>query len=200
MRKQDDELKSQPRPLTEPISEAPSEGILFILQAGIQPEAAAERYGAAWLPRHQRVFLPVLDSGEETGAWTARAVLRGQSPKYLASKLRRSGYYPAQQDRIQQDAIVVVEDLLSAYKVSMAGFDTVAAMGTAIGADILNRIDSDRKMVFGWFDDDKAGHTASSHLSRSLRLTESQYVKIKSDRDPKLHSKQQIQELLHVSK
>jgi DNA primase len=61
--------------------------------------------------------------------------------------------------------LVVVEDLLSSYKLRLAGYPTLCLLGTKLDSQALNVVQMFRtKRVVLWLDDDTAGHTAAKKL------------------------------------
>jgi len=65
--------------------------------------------------------------------------------------------------------VVVVEDLLSSYKLHSVGFTTICLMGTSFSKTTLVETGLDRtQRVVLWLDDDAAGHAGAAKLYREL--------------------------------
>jgi hypothetical protein len=61
--------------------------------------------------------------------------------------------------------LVVVEDLLSSYKLHFAGYSTLCLMGTSLNLKTVEELAIDRsERVVLWLDDDDAGHSATLKL------------------------------------
>lgn len=64
---------------------------------------------------------------------------------------------------------VIVEDLLSSYKLTQAGYTTLCLLGTKLGAVAKAKLVAEKpERVVVWLDDDMAGHTAAVDLLREL--------------------------------
>lgn len=187
MRASERELRAQGTPSTVPVQDGPVAGLVWLLRTGLRPEIASSKYKIGWSEKYQRVIVPVLNEFKETGAWTARAV-DGRSPKYIASSKR--AFWKASKG----DTLVVVEDVLSAIKIYEAGFGAMACMGTSINSLLLDQITA--PSVVGWFDNDPAGDAAWVKLRKASGLYSFDLRRVKGIKDPKLYTKQEIQELI----
>ena len=173
-----------------PIQDAPPAGLLWGLRAGLSPEVLAE-YGFGWSEAMHRVVVPVLRRGVPTGGWSARAVLLGQSPKYIAGR-GWAGSYTIQTG----PHMVLVEDVLSCIKITRAGIPAAAALGTNISPGELLELEPGLRAVTVWTDPDKAGRVAAGKLRRTFAAAGIKARVVQSERDPKLHSTQQIKDTL----
>ena len=64
---------------------------------------------------------------------------------------------------------VIVEDLLSSYKLNAAGYTTMCLLGTKLGTVAKSKIVAEKpERIVVWLDDDMAGHTAAVSLLREL--------------------------------
>ena len=64
---------------------------------------------------------------------------------------------------------VIVEDLLSSYKLNAAGYPTMCLLGTKLGNFAKAKLIAEKpERVVVWLDDDMAGHTAAVTLLREL--------------------------------
>lgn len=89
-----------------------------------------------------------------------------KKPKYLTYR----GNAKAQHIRGNPSKpLVIVEDLLSSYKLNFAGYSTLCLMGTSLSLKTLEELYVDRhNRVVLWLDDDEAGHTGTIKLFREL--------------------------------
>lgn len=123
-------------------------------------EAEADALGVQWVPSYCRLFMPA------GGTWVGRGF--GTSRRYVSYKQSNTvplfaGYPDAHQ-------LVVVEDIVSAYKVAKAGYNVLALLGTtASNFDIDAMLPYNRIVL--WFDSDVAGRKASATLSTKIFWT-----------------------------
>jgi DNA primase len=87
-----------------------------------------------------------------------------KSPKYLTYSKQRYSYLDS--THILKP-LVVVEDLLSSYKLHIAGFPTLCLLGTKMDDDAKKLLNRHEQVVL-WLDDDVAGHSAANKLFREL--------------------------------
>ena len=191
MRKASDELKGmQYRPATVSIAEGPQEAWLWCLQAGLSPEEATAQYGFGWSEKTQRVIVPIMQDMRDTGAFIARAVDKRTKPKYVASATAKGKYWYA-----GTGPTVIVEDVLSAICVHRAGYRAVSAMGTHFSPELLD-IATRTGTLVAWLDDDLAGKKAYRYLRKQIGLWGVNFYRVQSNRDPKLHSADEIRSLV----
>lgn len=153
------------------------------------------KVGAYWNAELRRVVLPYKTLyGQQS--WIARRVLMGtaEGPKYLMpSKIPRGGGAAVRVANHHTNAIVITEDLLSAYRVSWAdNTDTVALQGTSLDRDALLYIATHYSAVFVWLDPDKAGQNGATLLTRRLGRFGVPIYRVSSERDPKYLTPMQI--------
>lgn len=84
-----------------------------------------------------------------------------KKPKYLTYSKQRYSYLCGSHSN---KPLVVVEDLLSSYKLHSAGFDTLCLLGTKLDAGALKMVATQHSHVVLWLDDDVAGHAAALKL------------------------------------
>ena len=190
-RAEDAAVGSRSGPVGIPYKEAPVHALLWSLKSGLSPEVATDRYGFTYSETLDRIVVPVLNNGVDTGLWTARAA-SGQRPKYIMPKGASGGLW--YDTRPSSGEIVVVEDILSAIKISRAGYASVAVLGTSIPWE-LGRL-CDNRQVIGWFDPDKAGRQGYVKLRKALAPHGISPFRVTSERDPKLHQRHEIQSIL----
>lgn len=166
----------------------PAEVLVWLGAAGLSPEHAA-RYDIAYDPRSARVILPITTEGTAHG-FVARAVSHGKDrPKYIAS--RDAGNHCWLRGR--SSTLVVVEDILSAIRVYEAGFRAFAAMGTSFSQEALTPALVGCTRAVSWLDPDEAGRKAHGKLRKAFSLWDQPLYRVQSERDPKAHTKLEIQ-------
>lgn len=139
----------------------------------------------------QRVCIPVYD-GDALIAVVARTCLANVQPKYLTTQVP-GAFFKAGSDT-SRDALVLVEDVLSAIRISKYSA-VAAALGTSMNKKLLLYALQFKK-VLCWFDSDEAGQTARTAVSRRLRAFGIKVACITTEEDPKLHSDADIQNKL----
>jgi hypothetical protein len=87
-------------------------------------------------------------------------------PKYVTYTTQRYSYLVSHVIDITKP-LVVVEDLLSSYKLYLSGYPSLCLLGTSID-DKAKLILSRYERTLLWLDDDVAGHTAAFKLNREL--------------------------------
>lgn len=179
-----------PQPAVFDVQEWPPEARLWLYKAGLTiPEI--QTLGAYYHPPTKRVVLPVVERGGIT-FWQARCIF-GNGPKYLSMPGGREQCLPLYG---QGKAVTLTEDILSAYKISTAGHQALSLMGTSLLPVAWNWIISTKPEVNIWLDPDGAGQRAASQIRDQLALVGIPSRRIMSPRDPKLHSKAEICNLL----
>jgi hypothetical protein len=94
-----------------------------------------------------------------------------KKPKYLTvvpSGMVKS-HYMKSSDMFLGGTLVIVEDLLSAYKLHYAGYSALCLLGTKLDKGILPEIllDNHRRVVL-WLDDDVAGHEGAVKIYKEI--------------------------------
>lgn len=169
--------------------EWPSEAALWLLKAGLGwPEIA--RLGAYYHPPTNRVVLPVLD-GPDAVFWQARSI-DGRLPKYLSPPVDRSTLLPRYG---AASSIILTEDLLSAFKVGIVG-EAWCLMGTYANARLIAGLLERQAPVAIWLDPDAAGRKAAGKVLKQLSAYGIEVRVIRSERDPKLHTFDEIKECI----
>lgn len=178
-----------PAGLVEDVGEWPPAARLWLYRAGLGRDDIG-RLGAKYHPATDRVVVPVLVDGRVV-FWQARA-LDGRQPKYLAPPVDKGGIVP----RFGSGpAVTLTEDLLSAYKVGLVG-EGWCLLGTRAGPGLLALLLAARRPVNIWLDPDAAGRRAAGKLIRQLRGYGLEVRDILSRKDPKLHTRDEIKEIL----
>lgn len=182
--------------------EIPSSSRLWLLQAGID-EAARTAYGIGYSNRMERTIIPISRDGVLIGS-IARRAEGGSGPKYISNlppysifrSLDDRRTYP-QRDDLAVDCIIT-EDILSAIRVGRF-VRTVALLGTGTGDAYLGRVlaSVDDERIGIWTDPDNAGRGAAAQLVHGLTLAGKSCRVIKSKRDPKYYSDNEIRRYLN---
>ena len=87
-----------------------------------------------------------------------------KKPKYLTYSKQRFSFLDCITDMTTKP-LVVVEDLLSSYKLRYAGYPTLCLLGTKLDSEAQKVLHMFRtKRVVLWLDDDVAGHSAAKKL------------------------------------
>ncbi len=141
-----------------------------------------------WAPSISRFLIPCRNGAAATGAFTARSLDR--KPKYVAGGSRKAS------DRIwcagKGPVVAIVEDVLSAIRVYESGYRACAVLGTSFSQEALNIAVRGCTDVVSWLDPDAAGLAGHKKLRHSLGLHEVRLHRVTSERDPKLHTREEI--------
>ncbi|WNV48153.1 DNA primase [Caulobacter phage Quill_5.2] len=138
----------------------------------------------------RRVVMPVYDDGKLI-YWQARGFDK-TLPKYINPKVDRTKLVWRQGEG---PVIVLCEDILSAWRVSRAT-EAWSLLGTKLSDFTALRLAKAGKPVRVWLDPDKAGRDGSLDVVRKLRSLNVPVSAVRSDRDPKLFSAQEIYDQL----
>jgi hypothetical protein len=82
---------------------------------------------------------------------------------------------------------VLTEDALSAFKISLAGFEAWPILGTSVPVAYIAEILKRGTGCVVWLDPDPPGRKAAARYSKQLRSYGVAVQNIVSERDPKLH-------------
>ncbi|WP_316886398.1 toprim domain-containing protein [Ralstonia thomasii] len=175
----------------------PLEAAVWLYKAGLSNDDIA-RLGFYWCPRLSRVVMPVYDDAGKCIYWQARTLepYHVNPRKYLNPAVDKSRLIARYGDG---PAIVLTEDILSAYKVSLAGVAGWSLMGTRLNTYTTAQVLTARKPVFVWMDPDEAGQKAAKEIMRTLRAYGVTVQNVVSTKDPKLLSREEISCLLNRS-
>lgn len=178
-----------PVPVVTDLQEWTQPARLWLYRAGISPKDIA-RLGIYFHPPSKRVVLPVVQQGEVV-YWTARAVEKGQQPKYLNPRVS-ADVIPAYGTG---DVVVLTEDILSAIKVGKVT-EAWSLLGTKCKPCIVMAAVQSGKPCVVWLDGDDAGRHGASKTVRALRAAGVSTVRINSERDPKTYSTKEIRSMV----
>lgn len=154
------------------------------LKAGLTFDEVA-LMGLYYHPPSTRVVIPV-------GNWYQARLVSGYGPKYLSP-----GFDPPASFSYGEGRVVLTEDCLSAFKVSLCGYRGWPVLGTKLtDRRIAAMLEAAGGKVIVWTDPDKAGLLAATKLRHSLTMYGADVKVVHGDRDPKLYDKASIRELL----
>jgi hypothetical protein len=169
----------------------PAPARLWFARAGLSAHDAG-RLGATYDTESRRVILPCGGS-----FWQGRGVHAGQQPKYIAPD--QTKVYPRHGTA---NAVTLVEDILSAYKVGRYG-EGWCMLGTALPPALFAEIIKRGCPVNVWLDNDlppthtvNRGQIAARKIIKQLRAAGVEVRNIVTDVDPKLLHYSQIKGLL----
>lgn len=168
----------------------PSHAVVWLSKASITPRLWKEKI--FWSPSIKRVVMPLYWEGVLEAVCTRDTSVPRPRPKYFV-KYKENFCSPVYGEGT---GLVVVEDVLSAIRVADSGYRSMCILGTHVNSAVLNRIVQFKCPVHVWLDGDKAGVQGRLNLIRVLKLMGAEVHAIKTSKDPKLYSKQVIQELL----
>ena len=112
------------------------------------------------------IMLPIMIRGERVGYQIRRY---DKKPKYLTYTTKPYAYTLGNDEK-REKTLVVVEDLLSSYKLNSVGYSTLCLLGTKLNTSDFSEIvqgDPFVRVVL-WLDDDEAGHMSGMKLFKEL--------------------------------
>lgn len=130
-------------------------GQMWLLQYEFD-EVRSEAYGIT--ESVDGIVLPIFSNAKGIAGCQVRRY--NKKPKYLTYSKQRYSYLNVSHTT---KPLVVVEDLLSSYKLHMAGYPTLCLLGTKMD-DKAKELAALHLRVVLWLDDDTAGHTAARKL------------------------------------
>ena len=185
------DLHEEPEPRMHNWLGWPAPAMQWLLKAGIG-EADAVDLGIYYHPPTRRVVVPY----NGTHHWQARAVMDGAKPKYLADKNPRQCHIQGDGvDEAWLPEVVLTEDLLSAYKVSLSGGWALPLMGTTLHDEHIACLLRNTERVAVWLDPDEAGQRAALKVVKRLQVYGLVVTNIVLDKDPKYYTRHEIAEL-----
>lgn len=180
-----------PSPSVTAWADWPAECRLWLLKAGLS-SADLPGLGAYYHPPSDRVVLRVFRPSGEVAFWQARAVDKRQ-PKYLGPDIPKGSIIPAYG---KANRVTLTEDILSAYKVGLAGGEGWSLLGTSLSKPYITALIERGCEVNVWLDPDAAGRRATAKVLPVLRSMGIVCHDIVSKVDPKLVHREQIKELI----
>lgn len=166
----------------------------WFLKFGISLVEATSR-GFMWSEFFNRVVVPVYNrDGYTLDAVHMRAVRPDDKPKWLnmGRPSPDAMYWAIGDVHRKTDFIIVVEDLISAIKLRLAGYNAVAILGSDITDTQVQRIIEETAQVIVWFDNDEAGRKGARDAIKQFQMQGIQVFQILSPDDPKTYSREEI--------
>lgn len=182
-----------PTPMERDASQWPREARLWLYKIGMNNDDI-RKAGFYWCERLERVVLPVYGAAGEVLYWQARFVgPKLDRPKYLNPLVDKSSFFARYGEGTE---IVLTEDILSAYKVGRVS-EGWALLGTSLSNHQCKSILEDGRSVSIWLDPDGAGRNAASKIFKQLTAYGVNARIIRSERDPKLLTREDIRRRLN---
>lgn len=166
----------------------------WLLKYGITNDEV-KKHGIVYSPSIDRLLLPLYMDGDYIG-WQGRSLTQNRDvPKYITQvdSNRPDGNCGSYRVGLNQDTAVLVEDIISAIKVSRV-VDSIALIGSHPTPEVINWIAKRYKNIFIWLDNDKPEVIKMQNKLHSLfRVLVPGKVKlILTDKDPKEYSTEEI--------
>ncbi len=187
-----------PEPRVYDTREWPLDAKVWFFKFGISLLMIQE-LGLYWCPAIGRVVLPITEGGHLV-YWTARSQTR--APKWLTPDVPKAGLV-AKYGVGKGDTIVLCEDPLSAFKVSMVT-EAWSLLGTKIHNSVLAALVGRGGKVATWLDDDTGrsngsnpGQEAAAKIGARLSAFGLHHRNITSPFDPKAYGLEYIMEKLN---
>lgn len=130
-------------------------------------------YSLGYSPSWGRVILPVYEGGKCI-FWQGR-LIEGTGQKYISVKSAKKPLFVGipdpvkEQDRGRWNGTFIVEDMMSALRLTKYGWHSLALLGTSEPDDILARMPKGPNCVV-WLDDDVPGRRRATVLGNRLKL------------------------------
>lgn len=171
----------------------PSYARVWLYKSGLS-NVMIQANGIYWCDRVQRVVLPVLN-GSKLVYWQARG-FDPDRPKYLNPKVDKPMYKTGDP---ASGTLALTEDILSAVRVGQA-CEAWCLLGTSLSNEMALEIARKGVPVAIWLDPDAAGRKGRGKVYRELLRLGVDARIIRSDKDPKMYSLDQIKEYLSCDK
>ncbi len=171
----------------------------WLLKGGVTSVIASE-YGFLWSDSQNKLWIEARQySKVTTGYKVSGYAVRGFSPKSYLTRTKDKdsfyGYYVAEPSVINNTKIVLVEDLVSAIKVSQV-VDCIAIMGVHPKASVVSRILSGGySTAFVFLDgDNPTVRMKAREIGKRLPFVRTHVIEVGCD--PKACTKEQIEDLI----
>lgn len=184
------QFMGHPTPKVTDPREWPRAAQLWPLKAGLTFQEI-QGMGLYYHAPSTRVIIPCGPS------WYQARLITGAGPKYLSP-----AFDPPTTFSYGSGPLVLTEDCLSAYKVSLCGYRGWPVLGTKLTdarlLPMIREAKASGAAVRVWLDPDGAGRNAAAVVRRTLSMYGVEMVNVASEKDPKLHSKGEITDLLRL--
>lgn len=175
------------------VPELPPLALMWLNKYGID-YTTARKYGFVYSERMNRLILPLYDEEGALIFWQGRGLARPTKdfPKYI-NTTTRVGKYKVFKNEVSK-SVCLVEDILSAIKVCLAGINSIPILGSYVNGKLLTYC-KDYDRIYLWLDYDKKFE--SIKYSQKIRtLTGKPCHSIVTELDPKEYTIKQIQDTL----
>lgn len=177
--------------------ELPALGIMWLNQYNVD-SLTAHKYHMGYSEKLNRLILPLYDREGELIFWQGRSLTKPytkQNPKYLNIRGPKNKYaVMSEQDGLQ--TVCLVEDILSAIRVSNNGVDAIPLLGSHISNWLLNYL-KPYGTILVWLDLDK--RFESLRFSQRIRLlTGIKCHSVVTKLDPKEYGDEDIRNWLKI--
>lgn len=160
---------------------------VWLYKAGLSNERI-QSLGFYYCERIKRVVMPVFSNGRLV-YWQARTQ-DPDLPKYLNPPVDKPVFKQG-----SGRVLVLTEDMLSAARVGEVT-EAWCIMGTSLTDTVITELLMSKRPIKVWLDGDSAGEKGMRKFVPQLRNFGIDAVAIRTDRDPKFHSKQEIEDQL----
>lgn len=174
-----------PRPANLDPRTWPLEARVWLYKAGMSNDAI-QAAGFYYHERMERVVLPVYEGGKAV-YWQARG-FDPERPKYINPSVDKSALvarYKPVSGAVDETALVLTEDILSAWKVGRE-CEAWCLLGTNFPPALFAEIMRKRPKIWAWLDPDAAGQKGITKIIKKLRGYGIDVRRLQSDQDPKL--------------
>lgn len=180
------------------------EARIWLYKGGLTP-SVWKKYRIGYSKSLERVVLPVYAETGDLIWFQCRAILQGQRPKYIQPSGSRGTTLFTGGSKATRSRVVVVEDIMSAIRVSEAQSAERQTVSTPVSVAALlgTKITTGQAAYLGefeecliWLDGDKAGRTGAKHIRQAVGLLTT-CRNIRTKEDPKSYSNKQIQEFVN---
>ena len=145
-----------------------------------------------WSEQEKRLIFPILDEDKNIYAWQGRYFGEEDKPKWKSKgKLHERAYVKGTGDRL-----VLVEDILSCWKLAKAGYKAGCLFGSNPSMELILKYTCHTSRLVWWLDEDKKRE--SIKYAAKCRQVGIHASNVFTVNDPKDYSLSQIQEILNV--
>ena len=172
----------------------------YFLKYGITLEVA-RRYKIGYSSFFHRIVIPIYNPHKDNKleAVHLRSIDPNDKPKYinLGTPDKDLIFYSSMPIGYIR-GYIIVEDVMSAIKLSMAGFNSVALNGSNITDVQAYRLaNNGESRIFVWLDGDEAGKKGAKQVIKQMRLQGISDIRhIETESDPKHYRKDFIRDLI----
>jgi hypothetical protein len=195
-------LKTPKRKVYENISlpsdmsyDIPAVGKVWLYEYGLT-ESLIRELGFGYSEKYNRLIMPVYNSDGELIHWQGRYLkdfIKDKTPKYITRT--KSGNYFWAYNPSNSTRAILVEDMLSAIKVGLAGYAGICLFGSYLKDETINSIADLYEQLTVWLDPDKR-KAATKYTKRFSSFGYNFNVVLTATKDPKEYSATEIKQFL----